>query len=346
MCERVVTHDRWVVAEASEKGPTFEKVKEAFGADMAPAQAALSAFEAKLEVLGGNVTPAEAAQAAAPLAAACRKLDGELTALHATGRVGKDIRTFVDEDAKVARVLGSARTQERPASPRGPRRSLETPRNSRRPTRFSGRPSVSARGSRGITARPHVLERWCRFEPRHRRARHCATPRTVGADLGTSRQPRRAGIGGTPVGPPAPEALRDHPPRRRKPFLSVWHWRPETRALDRPSPSAGRSPTVTPVAKVPLPGTPRLPGSKDQRPADGSGPQRIAASPQPGAEARDPGLRASVGLGTRRPARAANAANRFERPRGFAPNGSSAREERSTSMGCNRSPLRRHTGAG
>jgi hypothetical protein len=117
VCKRVGAHDRWVVAKAVKKGPTLAKVKKAFTVDTAPAEAALRTFKASLEVLGINVTPAEAAQAPPPLAAACRKLDRELTALHVTGRVGKDIRTFVDENAKIALLLGSVRAQERSSLP-------------------------------------------------------------------------------------------------------------------------------------------------------------------------------------------------------------------------------------
>ena len=51
------------------------------------------------------------------------RLGGELTALHATGRVGQDIRTFVDEEPRSPVSRGQLGLRNDRASPRGPRRS-------------------------------------------------------------------------------------------------------------------------------------------------------------------------------------------------------------------------------
>jgi hypothetical protein len=100
----------------------LEKVKEAFRADTAPAEAALWTFEAKLEVLASNVTPRRR-RGRPHRSPRLRMLDGELAALHATGRVGQDIRTFVDEEPRSPVSRGQLGLRNDRASPRGPRRS-------------------------------------------------------------------------------------------------------------------------------------------------------------------------------------------------------------------------------
>ena len=113
VCKKVHSHDQWVVSKTTVKTKTLSvaQVKKSFSTDVAPAHSALTTAEAKAEAYGTSITPAEAAALSAPLIAACQKLDTQLSALHATGAIETDIRSYVAQDRAIVALLQSAGSQ-------------------------------------------------------------------------------------------------------------------------------------------------------------------------------------------------------------------------------------------
>jgi hypothetical protein len=115
ICKKVSKHDRWEVFTAVKKtgvkGPTVAQVKKSFAADVDPAESTMKTVLAKAEAPGFKLTPANVASLAAPLIAACQKMDTELSALHATGTIGSEIQAYVAQDRVIVGILQSAGTQ-------------------------------------------------------------------------------------------------------------------------------------------------------------------------------------------------------------------------------------------
>jgi hypothetical protein len=113
VCKKVHSHDQWVVSKTAVKTKTLSvaQVKKSFAADVAPADSALTKAMAEAEAYGTSITPTEAAAISAPLIAACQKLDTQLSALHATGAIETDIRSYVAEDSVIVTLLQSVGSQ-------------------------------------------------------------------------------------------------------------------------------------------------------------------------------------------------------------------------------------------
>jgi len=111
VCSKVGKKRLWEVSKPASKGPSTAKIKKSFVVAVAPAEAALQTFVGRAEALGTKATPSSVAKIAAPLIVACQKMDTELSALHATGKIGKELATYVVEDRTIVGLLKQAGSQ-------------------------------------------------------------------------------------------------------------------------------------------------------------------------------------------------------------------------------------------